>query len=271
MKSIRDLRSYADHLVARADPNEGGRIAARATSASPAHAPWLRRVTVVLGSVVIFAGANVGLAFAANSAVPGDSLYGIDRAYEKIEAAIGLHPNLAAERFREAAVLSQRGDLDGAFEVASEGIQQLSPQSHALDVLSQIAEGVRASEDLPADVRDQLNGQASELFGIGEAVSDAATSDLTDFESRSEQVLDTIKRAMLERGQELPPGLSGDTPGKSGGAPGQTDTPGKSGDAPGQTDTPGKSGNAPGQTDTPGKSGNAPGQTDQSSGNSQNS
>jgi len=257
MKSIRDLRSYADHLVARVDPTEGGRIAARVASGSPSRTPWLRRVAVVLGSLAIFAGANAGLAFAANSSAPGDPLYGIDRAYEKIETAIGLHPNLAAERFQEAADLSRRGDLDGAFEVASEALQQLGPQSNALGVLSQVAEAIRASEHLPADVRDQLTGQASELFGIGEEVSDAATGDLADFESRSEQVLATIKEAMLERGQELPPGLRGDAPGNSGNAPGQTDTPGNSG-------------NAPGQTDTPGNSGDAPGRSGQSSGNGQN-
>jgi hypothetical protein len=265
MKPIRDLRSYADHLVARADPNEGGRIAARAASRAPAHAPWLRRVAVVLGSLAIFAGANAGLALAANSSAPGDPLYGIDRAYEKIETAIGLHPNLAAERFQEAATLSRRGDLDGAFEVASEAIQELSPQSHALDVLSEVAEGIQASSDLPAEVRDQLASQARELFGIGEEVSDAATGDLDGFESRSERVLAAIKEAMQKRDQELPPGLSGDAPGNSGHAPGQTDAPGNSGDAPGHGgDAPGNSGDAPGH------GGDAPGKSGQSSGNSQN-
>jgi len=245
MKPIRDLRSYADHLIGRADPNRGGYIAARADSQSPTRAPWLRRVAVVLGSAGILVGANVGLALAANSSVPGDTLYGIDRAYEKIEVAIGFHPNLAAERFREAAALTQRGETALAFETASEAIRQIGPGSHALDVLSQVAEGMKASEVLPADVQNRLNDQAKELFGIGEAVSEAATSEFTDFENRSEEVLAAIRSAMQERGQDLPPGLDkSEQPGKSGDAPGQDGSPGKSGDAPGRNgQTPGNSQN----------------------------
>jgi len=246
MKSTRDLRAYAEHLVASTDPSKGGYIARRAAAQPLPRTGWARRVAVVLGSAGIFVGANVGLALAANASVPGDPLYGIDRAYEKIEAAIGLHPNLVAERFREAAALTQRGETTLAFETASEAMRQLGPGSHALDVLAQVAEGMKASEVLPADVQDRLNDQARELFGIGEAVSEAATSELTDFENRSEEVLAAIRSAMQDRGQALPPGLERNEP------------PGQSGRTP------------PGQDGTAGKSDEAPGRDGQTPGNSQN-
>lgn len=245
MKPIRDLRAYAEQLIASADPFKGGRIAARALSRPPLRALWLRRVVVILSSIGLFVGANVGLAFAANSSVPGDPLYGIDRAYEKIETAIGLQPNLAAERFQEAAVLSERGELALAFDTATEGLQALGTNSPAFDALTQVAHGIEETSDFPTDVQDDLNGQAQELFGIGQAVSEAATSELGDFENRSYKVLTAIRDAMIARGQELPPGLQDGTPGNSGQTPpGQDGSPGKSGEAPGNGgETPGNSQN----------------------------
>lgn len=241
MKPIRDLRAYGEAFVEAADPTEGGRLAARVL-VEPTRAPWFRRVAVVLGSVAIFAGANVGLAFAANPSVPGDPLYGVDLAYERVAQAIGLHPNVAAERFQEAAVLSNRGQFAEAFQTASEAMQHIGAQnSHALEVLSEVAQDAQGmnSEDLPPGLQKQLNDQAQELFGIGQQVSEAAagTLDLTTFEKRSQQVLDAVRTAMADKGN-VPPGLDeNNPPGKSGDAPGQSgDTPGQSGDTPpGQT------------------------------------
>jgi hypothetical protein len=256
MKPIRDLRAYGGALIDAASPTEGGRLAARVLT-EPIRAPWARRVVVVLSSVAVFAGANVGLAFAANPSVPGDPLYGVDRAYERVATAFGIHQNLAAERFQEAAELSQRGELAAAFETASQAMEHLGTQSHAAEVLTQLAEDVKGidSEDLPPAVQRTLNDEAKELFGIGQQVSEAAKGELdtSRFDKRSDQVLAVIREAMAKRGQTLPPGLDNDTP------PGQSgDTPGQSGDAPGQSgDTPGQSG------DTPGQSGDAPGQIEQ--------
>jgi hypothetical protein len=232
MKPIRDLRSYGDSLVNAADPSKGGRAAARAL-AQRQPSPLIRRVVVVLSSAAVFVGANVGLAFAANPSVPGDPLYGLDRAYERVAGWLGIHQNLAAERFREAAELSDRGHLGAAFETASEAMDQLNPTSHAADVLTEAAADVKGveSDDLPADLQDRLNDQAKELFGIGEDVSLAATSDL-EFDKRADQVLEAIRSAMEARGlppglsDEGPPGLNGDLPPGQGG----TTPPGKSGD-----------------------------------------
>ena len=146
---------------------------------------------------------------------------------------LGIHQNLAAERFREAAELSDRGHLGAAFETASEAMDQLNPTSHAADVLTEAAADVKGveSDDLPADLQDRLNDQAKELFGIGEDVSLAATSDL-EFDKRADQVLEAIRSAMEARGlppglsDEGPPGLNGDLPPGQGG----TTPPGKSGD-----------------------------------------
>ncbi len=254
MKPIRDLRSYGDFLVGRADPTEGGRIARRAMAEPLRRTHWLRRVIVVMGSVVTLVGANVGMAFAANGSIPGDPLYGLDRAYERVEIAIGLHPNLAAERFDEASKLVDRGDIAAAFETASEGAADLDGSSGIGATLSQLARdlGEANMAALPTDVRQALTQQAQELFGIGKAVSTAATTHLSEaMSSRAEQVLTTVRLAQEEMrqaredfvppGQTDNPGLGGETP------PGQDGTPGKSDEAPGQDGTPGKSGDAPGQ------------------------
>jgi hypothetical protein len=244
MRTIRDLRAYGDALTEAASTTEGGRIAARSLSESPAGAPWFRRVAVVLGSMAIFAGANVGLALAANSSAPGDALYGIDRAYEKIETAIGLHPNLAAERFQEAAKLSERGDLATAFQTASEAMEELGPTSHAAQVLTQVAQDIKGieSDELPPAAQQRLNDQAKELFGIGKQVSEAAKGDLNTelFDERSDQVLAAIRQAMADRNQNTPPGLDENgPPGLGGNGPPGLDgntPPGHGGDTP-----PGKS------------------------------
>ena len=241
MKPIRDLRSYGDSLVDAADPSKGGRAAARAL-AQRQPSPLIRRVVVVLSSAAVFVGANVGLAFAANPSVPGDPLYGLDRAYERVAGWLGIHQNLAAERFREAAELSDRGHLGAAFETASEAMDQLSPTSHAAEVLTEVAQDVQGveSDDLPADVTDRLNDQAKQLFGIGEYVSLVPVSDL-ELNSKADQVLAAIREAMQARLQNPPPGLSDEGP------------PGLNGDLPpglGGTTPPGNSGTIP-----PGKSG----------------
>jgi hypothetical protein len=247
MKPIRDLRAYGDALTRAASTTEGGRIAARALDV-PVRAPWVRRAVVVLTTLVAFGGANVGLAFAANPSVPGDPLYGIDRAYERIASALGIHLNVAAERFQEAAVLTDRGELSAAFQVASEAMESLgsasSPATEALDQAAKDAESIE-SGGVPADVQERLNRQAKELFGIGEEVSVAATGSLQSldlqFVSRSQQVLDAVRSAQAEmreaKGQTTPPGLDTTTTTE----PTTTTAPGKSGEPHGKSgDTSGR-------------------------------
>ena len=68
---------------------------------------------------VLFVVANVGLATAANSAVPGDILYPVDRAYERVGTVLGA--SVTQERISEAAVLLHRGETLDAIGLLAEG------------------------------------------------------------------------------------------------------------------------------------------------------
>ncbi len=73
-----------------------------------------------VGMVVLIAAllSTTGVAFAANSAVPGDALYGFDRALERIGlGAGGLH-----ERLTEASTLADRGAVEAGLAHATEAI-----------------------------------------------------------------------------------------------------------------------------------------------------
>ena len=226
MKPIRDLRAYGDDLVRRSSPTEGGRVAMRAM-AQPPHTPWMRRAVVALTSLAVFSGANVGLALAANPSVPGDPLYGIDRAYERVETALGITASHAAERFDEAAELSNRGRFSDAFSAASEGARGLGQENpglaHATEVLQQLSADTEDIEpdELPPGLQKQLNDQAKELFGIGKQVSAVAngSDDLdlltTQLGKHSDRVLAAVReaqQAMWKAKGKVPPGRSGEGP-----------------------------------------------------------
>lgn len=71
-----------------------------------------------LGLIGALAAGTTGVAYAADGAVPGDSLYGIDRGVEQLELSLTQDPNKALqrqvaftdERLGEAEELAERGD-----------------------------------------------------------------------------------------------------------------------------------------------------------------
>ena len=80
-------------------------------------AVWRLRpqIAVVVGAIVVI-GAFSGVAVAADGAVPGDVLYGIDRALEKI----GIGAGAAEERLEEARRLLSEGESSEALRHATE-------------------------------------------------------------------------------------------------------------------------------------------------------
>ncbi|MDH3194368.1 MAG: hypothetical protein OEM40_08630, partial [Acidimicrobiia bacterium] len=88
--------------------------------------PLKQRVTAVGVVIATFLSANVGLAAAAQNAAPGDALYGVDRAYERIAAFVGISNPRAEERLQEANVLAERGDASAALAAASAALDALS-------------------------------------------------------------------------------------------------------------------------------------------------
>lgn len=114
------LRRYADHIAASVTPARSQIAATRAiaavTSRSPRRLTGRVAVTALAGLVVL----NVGAMSAANAAVPGDFLYPLDRAYERIADAIGVGADRTPERVAEAQVLLERSDPMRALQVLAE-------------------------------------------------------------------------------------------------------------------------------------------------------
>ena len=86
-------------------------IAARALARVEARPHRRARLAAAIVSGSAFAIVSVtGVGAIADQAVPGDSLYPVDRAYESIGRAIGRDTDRTQERLEEALALVQRGD-----------------------------------------------------------------------------------------------------------------------------------------------------------------
>lgn len=79
----------------------------------------------LVGAVVALALLGGGTALAADGAVPGEALYGIDRFAE----SIGLDDGGVAERVDEARTLVERGDHSRAVKVVEEAVEDLADDS----------------------------------------------------------------------------------------------------------------------------------------------
>jgi hypothetical protein len=87
------------------------------------------RLAVAALSVVMAIGMT-GVAAAADSAAPGDPLYGLDRAMERI----GIGAGAAAERLEEADQLLTEGQTLQALEHAAEAVEGDTAANAALDI-----------------------------------------------------------------------------------------------------------------------------------------
>jgi len=114
-------------------------------------AGWRLRpqLAVATTAVLLFSGVS-GVAMAANGAAPGDALYGIDRALERI----GIGAGHAQERLDEAKALLSEGEAGGALR-------------HAADVFDD-AEEVSEGFDAVGDARAALENAAGGLEDNGD-------------------------------------------------------------------------------------------------------
>ncbi len=76
------------------------------------------KVIAVLTSAVLLVMCATGVAFGANGAVPGDTLYGFDRAVE----SLGIGNGGLQERLAEATTLAENGDSEQALVHAAEAL-----------------------------------------------------------------------------------------------------------------------------------------------------
>jgi uncharacterized membrane protein YgcG len=146
-------------MIARSAPPAG--------ATSDAHSPrrlagWkLRRQFAVAATAVLLFSATSGVAVAANRAAPGDALYGIDRALEKI----GIGAGGAQERLVEAKALLSDGAVQEALR-------------HAADVYED-------AEEL-SEVHDEVGDARAALENAGRSLDDnGATSNVVARENVS--------------------------------------------------------------------------------------
>lgn len=116
------LRRVASRYEATVSHGRAEQLAARAMARAQRVPRRHHRVAAaVVGSAFTIVVLS-GLALAAESAVPGDLLYPVDRAVE----ALGLDRNLLEERLEEAIILADRGDRDRVVVIAGEVLDEVN-------------------------------------------------------------------------------------------------------------------------------------------------
>lgn len=154
---ITDLKRYAAALEAQVS-RDRSRQAARMALHTPSPARSPRRAVIAIATTVLMGVSNVALANVADPAVPGDALYGIDRAYEQVGSIFGSSDTHAGERAAEVLVLQERGK-----------------SAEALDLVQETLETLLASDDPKAAVEEFTAGLGNERFKIQlEKLIDAA-------------------------------------------------------------------------------------------------
>lgn len=121
--SIEQLRRYARDLRGEVDRSRAEMIASRAIVTDARRRP--RRLVVALSTALLMLISNVALAAVADPSIPGDALYGMDRAYEAFTDGVGLGGPHAGERISEAAALVARGNVPAALEALDEALAEI--------------------------------------------------------------------------------------------------------------------------------------------------
>ena len=228
-------------------------LAARARSSArpPARSRYKR--LVVLGATLAVLTGLSGVALASDRAVPGDLLYGLDRAME----SVGIGAGGIAERTAEFTVLLRRGDEAEAFAFLEEEIQKASTTDAA-----PVREHLEAARDEVSVARPI--SEPVELPSDPGAISEPMTSVASN---------EPVGQQNPPSGQEkTPPGQQNTPPGQEHPPPGQEKTPpGQDKSSPssaGQTSSGNQGSN--GNQDPSTNNGNTNPGTPQGQGNSQN-
>ena len=137
------------------------------------------RLAIVAVAVFVLAGMS-GIAAAADAAAPGDPLYGIDRALERV----GINDGAAAERLAEAEALARRGHVTEAMGHAASAIEEPSDDdasaasaSRAATALREAAVSVESTDQEPSseEVQDAVSAMLAEMAAlIGDPELDGA-------------------------------------------------------------------------------------------------
>src|SRR5690606_17802627 len=91
---------------------------------------------LVFAGLAVLVVANLGTAALADSAVPGDFLYPVDRAYEELADLVGFGGDRGEERLEEATVLADRGELLAAVDHIADHIDDETVSTAARELLT---------------------------------------------------------------------------------------------------------------------------------------
>ena len=113
---------------------------------------------------MVFGISNVALAAAANPSLPGDALYGVDRAYERIGALLGAG-GFQLERLDEATAVLERGEPSVALELVEEALSTADGTADAQaarDLADRISNSDAVSSDAVSDLVEIARGVATD-------------------------------------------------------------------------------------------------------------
>jgi hypothetical protein len=116
------LRRLASRYEAGVGRGRAEQIAARAITRAHGRSSVGRRIAVAVSTGAFTLVSLTGVGVAADRAVPGDFLYPLDRALEKV----GLTSDIVEERLLEAITLAERGDMVLAVQTANEALDELA-------------------------------------------------------------------------------------------------------------------------------------------------
>jgi hypothetical protein len=153
---ISDLKRYAAALEAHVS-GERSRHAARAALHAPGPARAPRRTVVAIAATLLMGVSNVALATVADPSVPGDALYGVDRAYEQVAVLFGGDATNAGERASEVLVLQERGKSAEALALVQETLTKLVESDDPEAAVEEFTAGLGDSDAIKAKVAEILD------------------------------------------------------------------------------------------------------------------
>jgi hypothetical protein len=122
------------------------------------------KLAAIIVSVVVASGTLTGVAVAANNAAPGDVLYGLDCAMERV----GVGDGGVQERLQEATKLVERGDFEQGLNQAAQAMQNqagLDANGQANGALVAAAHSFQNSlQTANKGESDQMRAQAAEML-----------------------------------------------------------------------------------------------------------
>lgn len=204
--SEEEVQRFASQAAASVPLGAGG-SESRSSRAGGALLVRRRRLIMRLAgasaAVLVALSAFGGFAYAADGSIPGDSLYGVDLALEKI----GIGDGGVRERLNEASQLVERGRAQEGIDLASDAIAESAPDDAG--VLS-ATNALRAAGE--AAIRNQNLQTTEELDQAAERLRMMAAE---------EKTTDELGQAAEELAGSLYPKGGNGGAGGAGGGPGQ--------------------------------------------------